>query len=180
MPSLNAIATTLAVWSTWHSSTLWRTSNKMRWPLSFWKARWNQTIALIIQSLPICYVLALSWMNLMRTPSKSNNYIFILMLSHLYIPPEGSWWYYPGRWQRLGASLLYEDGDFDPEAIDKGVFKGYFLVRVSPIYSMFDISSLLPARYGAISSQHLHRISRRHLALHQAKNAMSRFTVWHE
>jgi hypothetical protein len=31
-------------------------------------------------------------------------------------------------------SFLYENGDFDPEAIDKGLFKGYFLVRVSPTY----------------------------------------------
>jgi hypothetical protein len=29
------------------------------------------------------------------------------------------------------ASFLYEDGVYDPEVIDEGLFKGYFLLRVS-------------------------------------------------
>jgi hypothetical protein len=39
-------------------------------------------VASTIQSLPICYALALGWKNLTKTLSKSNNYIFILMLSN--------------------------------------------------------------------------------------------------
>ena len=31
------------------------------------------------------------------------------------------------------ASFLYEDGVFNLEAVDEGLFKGYFLVHVSPI-----------------------------------------------